>query len=62
MNTYYRYNCSNCNGTNLIWRGYIYWSSKEKKFEAGDPDSETDAYCDDCDEEVKLKDNGEGHE
>ena len=52
MSSYYRYNCSICNGTNLIWRGDVCWDSAGKKFEVGQVDSDTDAYCDDCDEEV----------
>jgi len=57
-NSYYRYNCSVCNGTNLIWRGDVYWNSLEKKLDVSQVDSNTNAYCDDCDEEVKIKDNG----
>lgn len=62
MNAYYRYNCSSCNGTNLIWRGDICWDSLEKKFDVAQVDSYTEAYCDDCGEEVKIKNNGDQNE
>jgi hypothetical protein len=58
-NSYYRYNCSVCNGTDLIWRGDIYWNNLEKKFGVAQLDSYTEAFCDDCDKEVKIKNNGD---
>ena len=56
MSNYYRFNCAECNGTNLVWRGDALWDAETKGWHFVE-DSMNDAYCHDCDEEVTVKDN-----
>ena len=57
MSNYYRFNCSECNGTQLSWRGDAWWNPEINDWDFRE-DSIGDAYCHDCDAEVKVRDNG----